>query len=294
MPVPGGGRQALSGDGQLGVGVGWGGRWWRRGPRGDHAKVLPPTWMCAVLRGGTRMGRSSLRSPFRWRRCAAVVGSLGAVVSEMEDLTTDHQLCRWRVGDGYPRVGVTVYADGLPGLVTAVRPVLGPLTGPRVLQGPRGGRVVPAAVEAADEALAVDTFDAEVLQVLSAYDHVDVSAAVPSVPAHGRPAAVAGVPADGRDPQQGPYGEVSGAALDVETALTVGGLSRDVGHQTPAQQPVRCLVVNEFCFCHAENSWARDGRGPSGYRPSRPGRTRVAARGRQVGAPAGSADHVRP
>src|SRR4051812_42644029 len=127
----------------------------------------------------------------------------GAVVGEMQNLAADLELCRGRVGNGDPRVAFAVDADALACVVPAVRPALGTLARPRVLQGPGGGGVVAVAVEAADEAFAVDALDAEVLQVVRAYDHVDVAAAVAPVPAHPGPATRPRGPRRGGGPQQG-------------------------------------------------------------------------------------------
>jgi hypothetical protein len=59
------------------------------------------------------------------------------------------------------------------------------------------------AVEAADETSVVDALDPEVLQVVRAYDHVEVLVAVALALSDRMPATSARVPACGRDPQQG-------------------------------------------------------------------------------------------
>jgi hypothetical protein len=113
-------------------------------------------------------------------------------------------------------------------VVPALGTVLGLFAGrPGILQRLRGGGVVVGAIEAADEALAVDALDPEVLQVVQVHAMLTYRRALPRWRPQARTRPVARIPADGRDPQQGSCGEVAGAVLDVQTALAAGGLSAE-------------------------------------------------------------------
>lgn len=86
--------------------------------RGQSARRATQMWnLASSIASVSFPSGSGIRYPFRWRGRAAVVGSPGAVVGEVQGLTVDPELCRRRVGHIEPWVSAAVDANLLAGVV---------------------------------------------------------------------------------------------------------------------------------------------------------------------------------